>query len=369
MQIPFLDLRFQNNSVKDEITAAFGLLLEESNYILGKQVSKFEDHCNHYFNSKYTVGVGNGLDAIILSLRAAGISVGDEVIVPANTYIATWIAVTQVGAQIIPVEPNRDTLNIDVSKIEEKITSNTKAIIPVHLFGNPCEMSTILSIAKKNNLIVIEDNAQAQGAEIYGVKTGSIGDFGATSLYPGKNLGALGDAGIIFTQKHEYDQTLRKLRNYGSNVKYQNEIIGTNSRLDELQAAMLNIKIKYLDTWNNTRINIAINYLKNLGEIPQIKFQQVLTNHKSVYHQFVILTNERDKLQDYLRNKGIQTLIHYPIPPHLQGAYSHLNFKLNSFPITETIANNCLSLPIFPGLDEEKIEFIIQSIKIFYGSN
>ena len=361
-QIPFLDLSFQNDQLSNEYEEALREILKDSNYILGSRVGAFERACCNYFDSKYTIGVANGMDAILLSLKAAGIGPGDEVLVPSNTYIATWLAITHAGATIVPVEPDFDTFNMDVKKIEQAITKNTKAVIPVHLYGNPCDMLALMAIAVKYNLIVIEDNAQAQGATINEKKTGTFGHFGATSLYPGKNLGALGDAGIVLTQYKTYDTKLRELRNYGSDKKYYNEEIGYNSRLDELQAAFLCIKIKKLDEWNAERTAIASKYQLLLEKVEAIKFQKVMTDHKSVFHILCILAADRDALMASLNDNGIGTLIHYPVPSHLQNAYISLNFKQGRFPMAELMANNCLSLPIYPGLSDDQIGFIADII-------
>ncbi|MBK9735170.1 MAG: DegT/DnrJ/EryC1/StrS family aminotransferase [Saprospiraceae bacterium] len=366
MQIPFLDLSLQNDRLKMEYMEALGDVLNESNYILGERVAMFEHACCDYFGSKYSIGVANGMDAILLSLKAAGIGPGDEVIVPAHTYIATWLAVTHAGAKIVPVEPDTETFNIDAKKIEQAITKNTKAIIPVHLYGNPCDMVSIMAIANAFNLIVIEDNAQAQGADIGGKKTGTFGHFGATSLYPGKNLGALGDAGIVLTQQKTYNTSLRKLRNYGSDIKYYNDIIGYNSRLDELQAAFLSIKIKKLDEWNSERVVMASKYTLLLEKVEAIKFQRVMTNHKCVFHILCIVAEDRNALMSRLKDNGIGTLMHYPVPPHLQNVYMPLNFKRGSFPNSEKIANSCLSLPLYPGLSDDQLSFVADIIKKHY---
>jgi dTDP-4-amino-4,6-dideoxygalactose transaminase len=297
--------------------------------------------------------VSNGLDALVLSLRALGIGPGDEVIVPSNTYIATALAVSQVGATPVFVEPRMETYNINPELIPSKITKKTKAIMPVHLYGQACEMDEILEIAKTHNLFVIEDNAQAHLSSFNGRLTGSFGDINGTSFYPGKNLGALGDAGAITTNNGELAIRIKRLRNYGSEVKYYNEEIGYNNRLDEMQAAFLRVKLKYLQDWTQQRKEIAAWYNEVLKDKNWI-LPKVHPDADHVYHLYVIRTSNRDEVAEELKQEGIQTMIHYPIPPHLQKAYRHLGFKKGDFPIAEEIANTCLSLPIWPGMDTTK---------------
>jgi len=306
------------------------------------------------------------LDAIIIALKTLNIGKGDSVIVPSNTYIATWLAVSYVGAEIIPVEPHPKTYNIDPTKIESAIQSNTKVIIPVHLYGQICEMDKIMAIAQKYNLFVIEDNAQAQGTYFKGKISGSWGHINATSFYPGKNLGALGDAGAITTNDEHLAQKAKTIRNYGSQKKYYNEVKGINSRLDELQAAFLKVKLKYLDEWNKERNQIAQWYYDYLKEIDEIILPTIHPDATSNYHLFVIRTPKRNELQEYLHQHQIGTLIHYPVPPHLQEAYKELGYKKGAFPIAEEIADTCLSLPMYPGLSKENVEYIAQTIKNFF---
>ena len=368
MEIPFLDLSRSHGYLKSEFEAEISKVIENSYFVLGKKVSDFEDAFALYCNSKHGIGVGNGLDALIISLKALNIKKGDEVLVPSNTYIATWLAVSAIEGTCVPVEPDIDTYNIDASKIEEKITAKTKAIIPVHLYGQPCEMDKILAVCKKHSLKIVEDNAQAQGATFNGITTGNFGDINATSLYPGKNLGALGDAGIITTNNTDLAAKAKLIRNYGSDKKYHNEIIGMNSRLDEIHAAVLCIKLKELDKWNKDRTRIANYYLENLNNVGDLKLPKTINNANHVYHQFVIRTNHRDQLQTYLSEKGIGNLIHYPIPPHLQKAYAFLNFKMGDFPIAEKIAKECLSLPCFPFLTIAEQAYICTCLKDFYSN-
>lgn len=364
--IPFLSFEKMHQSIKSEIQSAFDKVYDSYWYILGKNVEEFEKAYAQYSKVNYCVGVGNGLDAIIIALKTLNIGKGDSVIVPSNTYIATWLAVSYVGAEIIPVEPNSKTYNIDPTKIESAIQSNTKAIIPVHLYGQICEMDKIMAIAQKYNLFVIEDNAQAQGTYFKGKISGSWGHINATSFYPGKNLGALGDAGAITTNDEHLAQKAKTIRNYGSQKKYYNEVKGINSRLDELQAAFLKVKLKYLDEWNKERNQIAQWYYDYLKEIDEITLPTIHPDATSNYHLFVIRTLKRNELQEYLHQHQIGTLIHYPVPPHLQEAYKELGYKKGSFPIAEEIADTCLSLPMYPGLSKENVEYIAQTIKNFF---
>lgn len=364
LNIPFYNLTICHEQIRKSLLEAFEATLDGSDFILGEHVRKFESNFSTYTNSAFAIGVSNGLDALILSLKALGVGVGDEVIIPAHTYIATALAVTAVGGKPVLVEPNEDTFNIDVSKIEEVITSRTKVIIAVHLYGNPADMDEILCLADKHNLKVIEDNAQAQGAKYKGKVTGGIGHLGATSLYPGKNLGALGDAGVITTSDPSYFRKIMLLRNYGSIKKYSHEIIGFNMRLDELQAALLNVKIQYLELWNSQRNEIAQFYFSNIQN-ELIKLPRTETFNYAVFHQFVVRSQRRDDLVRFLKLKGIETLIHYPTPIHLQKAYSGLNLKKGSLPITETLSEQILSIPIWPGLDMSSLNYIVDSLNEF----
>jgi dTDP-4-amino-4,6-dideoxygalactose transaminase len=368
MNIPFLSFNDINKSIKDDLKKQFDLFIDDGWYILGNKLKAFESEYAEYSDTTYCSGVGNGLDALIISLKALGIGPGDEVIVPSNTYIATWLAVSYVGATPIPVEPRIETYNINPEEIENKITSKTKAIMPVHLYGQACEMDDIMSIANKHGLYVIEDNAQAQGATYKNKKTGSFGNINATSFYPGKNLGAFGDAGAITTNDEKLYRFTNVYRNYGSEKKYYNEIKGINSRLDEMQAMFLSLKLKKLNEWNIERLEIANNYHQLLNNVDGITLPQLATNATSVYHLYVIRTDQRDELQAYLTQNGIGTLIHYPVPAHLQSAYSELNYKTGDFPIAEKIASTCLSLPIYPGLTNEQLVYISDVIKKFFNA-
>lgn len=344
----------------------FNDFLQSQWYVLGEGVKSFEKELSAFHSVPYAVGVASGLDALNISLKVLGIGQGDEVIVPSNTYIATWLAVTQVGADIVPVEADIHTYNIDPKKIEKAITENTKAIIPVHLYGLSCDMNAIMDIANKNGLYVIEDNAQAIGAIHEGQRTGSYGHINAFSFYPGKNLGALGDAGAIVTDNKQWAEKARSLRNYGSAIKYYNEEIGMNSRLDELQARLLSVKLPYIDEWNEERRKIAKRYQDGLSAIPDIILPVPDDSGNHVFHIYSIRTSKRDELQSFLKEKGIQTMIHYPVPPHLQKAYYHLGYQKGDFPLAEEIANTQLSLPIYPGLSSEKVDYVIEKVCQFF---
>jgi dTDP-4-amino-4,6-dideoxygalactose transaminase len=364
-EIPFLSLESQHRAVRSEILAAMEKVVAANSFVLGKALAAFESEYAAYHQVAHCAGVANGLDAIYLSLKALGIKEGDEVIVPSNTYIATWLAVAMCGATIVPVEPDLATYNIDITKIEEAITPRTKCIIPVHLFGQACQMDELMSLAKKHSLFVVEDNAQAHGATYNSKKTGSFGSVNATSFYPTKNLGALGDGGAITTNDKVLYDKICALRNYGSIVKYLNEVVGVNSRLDELQAAVLSVKLKYLDAWTEERRSIAKMYLTELQGVGDLILPITAMRCKHVYHVFTVRTEQRDQLQEYLLGKGIHTLIHYPVPPHLQKAFGHLNFKRGFFPIAEKLADTSLSLPIWPGLKKAQVEFICECVRRF----
>jgi dTDP-4-amino-4,6-dideoxygalactose transaminase len=365
MNIPFLNFEPMHNEVRDELQSAFNDVLKSNWFVLGNHVSQFEEDYSKFNQVNHVVGVSNGLDALHLSLLALGISKGDEVIVPSNTYIATVLAVSYVGAIPVFVEPNIETYNIDVEKIEAAITSKTRAIMPVHLFGQACQMDRIMEIANKYNLFIIEDNAQSQGALFNGKMTGSFGKINGTSFYPGKNLGALGDAGAVTTDDEGLASKIRVLRNYGSNKKYYNETIGYNMRLDELQAAFLSVKLKYLAKWTAQRQEIASYYNEYLKDIPGLILPKTADNATHSYHLYVIRTNKRDELQKHLTENGIGTMIHYPIPPHLQEAYSHLGYQRGDFPIAEELADTMLSLPMWPGMDKEMISKLTEVIITF----
>ena len=362
--ISFLDLKTINSQYKEEIQASIKRVLDSGWYILGKEIGEFEREFGNYCGAQHCIGVANGLDALILIIRAYDIGAGDEIIVPANTYIASILAITANGATPVLVEPDINTYNIDLTKIEEKITTKTKAILAVHLYGQTADMEKINKIAEKYGLIVIEDSAQAHGAYFNNKRTGNLGDASGFSFYPGKNLGALGDGGAITTNNDELAEKLRALRNYGSHVKYENIVKGVNSRLDEIQAAVLRIKLKYLDEDNDKRRLVAKFYRDHITN-QQIILPSVSNEDSHVWHLFVIRTSNREKLQNYLMENNIQTIIHYPIPPHKQKAYSEWSeLKL---PITEKIHNEVLSLPISPIIKKQEIEKVVEIINKYNG--
>lgn len=361
MNIPFLDLRTAYLELRDEIDQAVLNSMGSGWYILGPEVEVFEKDFAQFCETEHAIGVGNGLDALHLALRAMDIGPGDEVIVPSNTYIATWLAVSQCGATPMPVEPDAATYNIDPTRIESAITARTKAIIPVHLYGQPADLDPILEIAGKYGLRVLEDGAQAHGARYKGKRLGAHGDAVAWSFYPGKNLGALGDGGAVTTNDAKLASRLRTLRNYGSRVKYVNEEQGYNSRLDPIQAAILSVKLRHLDEWNERRRNIASHYLGNLKNLG-LTLPLVPEWAEPVWHLFVVRHSKRDNLQQKLNEAGIGTLIHYPIPPHLQQAYADLGYQRGSFPIAEAMADEVLSLPMGPHLDGAQRDKVIAAI-------
>jgi dTDP-4-amino-4,6-dideoxygalactose transaminase len=362
MNIPFLDLKSPHVELRDELREAFERVLDSGWYIQGNELKQFEKEFADYCEVEHCIGVGNGLDALHLILRAYGIGKDDEVIVPSNTYIATWLAASYADATPIPVEPDVRTYNLDPTKIEAEITSRTKAIIVVHLYGQPADMDSINAIAKKHNLKVIEDAAQAHGARYKGKRVGTLGDAAGFSFYPGKNLGAIGDGGAVTTNDAELAQRIRVLGNYGSQVKYHNEVKGYNSRLDELQAAFLRGKLKSLDEWNGRRKVIAAEYLSQLAS-SNLVLPYVPEWAEPVWHLFVVRTQMREVLQANLLQQGVNTMIHYPIPPHLQPAYAELNYMQGDFPIAEVIHREVLSLPIGPHLESAQAAQVIAAVK------
>lgn len=367
MIIPFFSLQWLHQSIKSELDEAISKVISKGKFVLGEEVESFEHQYAAYTGTKYCVSVASGLDALIVSLRAIGIGTGDEVLVPSHTCQATWLAVTSVGATPIPVEVT-DFL-LDPSKILHRITKKTRAILPVHLYGQPCNMDLIVRMARENNLLIVEDNAQAQGAAWKSNRTGSFGIINTTSFYPTKNLGALGDGGAITTNDEQLATFAKTYRNYGSIEKDCHTILGVNSRLDEMQAAILRVKLDHLPKWNLMRTQTAELYYKNLmgvGDIilpPQKSTEEDWTH---AYHQFVIRTKHRNSLQKFLNDKGIETAIHYPTPIHCQQAYQFLNLKRGSLPVAERLSETVLSLPIWPGLLPEEAEFISQTVSDFF---
>jgi len=377
MEIPLVDLKAQYNSIKDEIDKAIKGVLESTSFILGTEVERFEEEFADYCEVKYAVGVGNGTDALYLALRALGIGQGDEVVTVPNSFIATAEAITLTRAKVAFVDIDPNTYNMDPEKLDDylekrfarsdsRITTKPKAVVPVHLYGQPADMDSILEIARKYDLKVIEDAAQAHGAKYKGRRMGTFGDAACFSFYPGKNLGAYGDGGMVVTNDDRIAEIVRKMRNHGRSKKYEHEFEGINSRLDNLQAAVLRVKLKYLDQWNKKReknAEIYDNFLKKIGNVINPK---LLKGTKSVYHLYVIKIEEREHLQEKLKNKNIATGIHYPIPLHLQPAYNYLNYKKGDFPVSEKVCNEILSLPMYPELTKDQIDYIINKIKAFY---
>jgi dTDP-4-amino-4,6-dideoxygalactose transaminase len=361
-EVPFLELGKTYLEIKDELDAAYHRVMNSGWYILGEEVSAFEREFAAYCGTRHCVGVGNGLEALQLILRAYGIGPGDEVIVPANTYVATWLAVSDSGAMVVPVEPDERTFNLDPRRIETAITSRTKAVLPVHLYGQPAEMDAVKEVARSHGLRVIEDAAQAHGGRYGDRRVGSLGDAAGWSFYPTKNLGAYGDAGAVTTDDDELAQRIRLLRNYGSRSKYYNEERGANSRLDELQAALLRVRLKHLDEWNSRRVKFAEVYLNEL-EGSRLLLPLVAEGASPVWHLFVIRSKMRGELQGRLKEAGVNTLVHYPVPPHLQEAYKDLGTPPGSFPLTEAIHNEVLSLPIGPHLSESDQDRVIHALK------
>jgi len=362
MNVPFLDLRAGYIELKEEIDAAVARVLNSGYYILGPEVEAFEAEFASFCEAGHAIGVADGLDALVLALRAMDVGPGDEVIVPSNTYIATWLAVSQVGATPVPVEPLMSTHNIDPASIEAAITPRTRVILPVHLYGQPVDLAPILDIARRHGLRVLEDGAQAHGARYQGRRIGAHGDAVAWSFYPGKNLGALGDGGAVTTDDPELADRIRVLRNYGSRVKYVNEVKGVNSRLDPLQAAILRVKLAHLAEWNERRAHIAKRYMEGLQGL-DLSLPRIVPGAESAWHLFVIRHPAREAAQQALQVAGIGTLIHYPIPPHRQQAYADAGWQAGAFPLAEQMADEVMSLPIGPQLDVAGVERVITALR------
>jgi dTDP-4-amino-4,6-dideoxygalactose transaminase len=365
VKVPFLDLKAAYLELQAELDAACRRVMASGWYILGQEVEAFESEFAAYCGVRHCIGVSNGLDALELILRGYGIGAGDEVIVPANTFIATWLAVSRAGAIPVPVEPNESTHTIEVEHVEKAISSRTRAVMPVHLYGQPADMQPICDVAHRHGLKVIEDAAQAHGARYRGQRAGGLGDAAGFSFYPGKNLGALGDGGAVVTNDDGLAAQIRLLRNYGSRVKYYNEIKGCNARLDALQAAMLRVKLALLDEWNLRRGHAAERYLKALSRMPHLVLPQVPGDVEPAWHLFVVRHPRRHELQNHLSRAGIETLIHYPVPPHLSQAYSERGFDRGSFPRAEELAETVLSLPMGPRLSPDMQAYVISALLQF----
>ncbi|WP_340153092.1 DegT/DnrJ/EryC1/StrS family aminotransferase [uncultured Marivirga sp.] len=367
MNIPFLNLAPMHEALRDEMQSAFTRIYDRNWFLMGEEIKQFEKEYASFNNVEHAIGVSNGLDALFLSLKALNLQPHDEVILPSNTYIATALAVSYLGAKPVFAEPDINSYNINAKGIRSVITNRTKAIMPVHLYGQACEMEAIMELAKEKDLYVIEDNAQAHGASFKGKLTGSWGHANGTSFYPGKNLGALGDAGAVTTNDASLADKISSLRNYGSKVKYHHQFIGHNMRMDELQAAFLSIKLKQLNNWTKQRQQIAKWYSEKLKGIGDLILPKTIEEATHVYHLYVIRTNKREALQKHLNDAGIGTLIHYPVPPHLQECYQFLGYKKGDFPIAENLADTCLSLPLWPGLRDSEIDYITKKVKTFFN--
>ncbi len=368
MKIPFLDLKVQYKQIQDEVLPMITKSMANGAFVGGPQVAGFEEEFARFCETSYCIGVSSGTDALRFALMAVGVGPGDEVITVPNTFIATTEAVSQVGATPVFVDIYPDTYDIDVSKVEEKITSKTKAIIPVHMYGQPADMDQVLKIAKKNDIDVIEDACQAHGALYKDRKAGSLGTAGCFSFYPGKNLGAYGEGGAVVTNDEEIADKIRVIRDHGQAKKYYHDMEGYNGRLDAIQAGVLRIKLKRLSDWNNARRKNAACYNEFLSVLPAAKIPTEAEFAESVYHLYVILVDDRDGLQKHLSEKGVATGLHYPLPLHLQKAYDHLGYKKGDFPVTEDVAERLLSLPMFPELTREQIEYVATSINEFLNN-
>ncbi|HJB45648.1 MAG TPA: DegT/DnrJ/EryC1/StrS family aminotransferase [Candidatus Mediterraneibacter surreyensis] len=364
MKIPFVSFKPMEQELEKELNNAFQRVFAKSWYIHGPEDEAFEKAFAKYNGIKYCAGVGNGLDSLMLIMKALGLGKGDEVIIPANTYIATSLAISYVDAKPIFVDPNINTFNMDIDKIENAITNRTKAIVPVHLYGQPCDMDSIMKIANKYNLSIIEDCAQAHGAKYKGKKVGTFGNAAGFSFYPGKNLGALGDAGAVISNDKNIIEKIRALGNYGSDYKYHHIYKGNNSRLDELQAAFLLAKIPYLDKMNAERKKIAKLYIDGIQN-PEITVPKIIEGADPVWHIFGIRCQRRDELENYLNENGIETNKHYPIPIHLQKCYRELGFKEGDYPVAEEISRTELSIPLYYGMTESQIQYVIDKINKF----
>ena len=364
MEVPFVSFRPVEQELNDELRSAFDRVYANSWYVRGEEDERFEKAFADYCGVRFCIGVGNGLDALMLALKALGIGPGDEVIVPSNTYIATALAVTYVGAVPVFVEPDRRTFNMDPEQLEAAITEKTRAIMPVHLYGQACDMDRIVDVAEKHQLYIVEDCAQAHGATYKGKKVGTFGDLAGFSFYPGKNLGALGDGGAVTTSSEGLAEKVRALGNYGSDYKYHHILKGNNSRLDELQAAFLSAKLPHLDRMNTERRKIADRYLNKIKN-PKVVLPFVLDACTPVWHVFAIRCKDRDRLEKYLNDRGIRTNKHYPTPIHLQECYRDLGFKRGAFPIAEEISSTELSLPMYYGMTTEQIDYVIDAVNGF----
>jgi dTDP-4-amino-4,6-dideoxygalactose transaminase len=365
--VPFISLDHQHTAIRTSVLEALTNVYDKNWFILGKELESFENEYAQFSNSAHCIGVGNGLDALFIGLKACGVGAADEVIVPSHTFLATWLAVTRTGATIVPVEPDPITFNLDTERLHAAITAKTKAIIPVHLYGQACDMS-FTEEAHRRQIFVVEDNAQAHGATWNGKITGSVGDISATSFYPIKNLGAAGDGGAIVTNNDKLAAYARRYRNYGFTKKNVADLQGVNSRLDEIQAAILRIKLRHLKEWNADRYRLAQIYHQQLSSVGAIQLPGSTLNSTHVFHLFVIKTSKRNELRNYLLSRQIETSIHYPLPPHLQESCKNLGFRKGEFPVAEEIAETSLSLPLWPGMEPTTVEYVCDTIKNFFDN-
>jgi len=368
MNVPFLDLKAQLPTIRTEIEERFSRIMDDTAFVCGREVQEFEKTFSKLHGVNYTVGLSSGTDGNHISMLCCEIGKGDEVIVPCNTFIATAEGISHSGATPVFVDVDETTYNINIKKIDDKITQYTKAVNPVHLFGQPADLNPIKKIAKKNDFFVVEDAAQAHLAEYHNKRVGGIGQIASWSFYPGKNLGAWGEAGAITTNDEEMYLKAKKIRDHGSGKKYYHDLIGHNYRMSEFQAAVLNVKMKYIRKWTETRRGNSKKYAERLIDIEQVVAPLELGGVKHAYHLYVIRAKDRDKLQIFLKENGIGTGLHYPIPLHLTEAYTHLGYKKGEFPVTEKLANEILSLPMYPELSEAQINYICEKIKVFYKS-
>jgi dTDP-4-amino-4,6-dideoxygalactose transaminase len=366
MNVPFLDLQAQYRSIKPELDSAIQAVLDKSAYVLGPAVAEFEKNFALYCHSDHCVGINNGTNALLLALKALGVGPGDEVITAANTFIATAAAIAHAGAKPVLVDVDPVGRTIDPNLIERAITSKTKVIIPVHLFGRTADMDPILAIAAKHNLFVLEDAAQAHGAKYKGRVAGAMGKLAAFSFYPGKNLGAYGEGGAVTTSDPELARRVRMLRDHGSEKKYYHEMLGYNARLEGIQGAVLGTKLRYLDKWNNGRNKVAQSYNRLLQDGP-VGVPSMDNDYYQVFHLYVVEAKRREELMSFLQGRGVSTLIHYPVPIHLQKAFADLGYRAGDFPVTERLADQILSLPMFPELTDDQIAYVAASIKEFFG--
>ena len=367
MNVPFVDLQAQYQTIKEEVHAAINGVLSRSDFVLGNSVREFEEEFARFCGADHAVGVDSGYSALELILRAYGIGAGDEVITAANTFVATALAISTCGAKPVLIEIDPKSYNMDPAQLEAAITPATRAIMPVHLYGQPADMDPILDIARKHGLLVIEDAAQAHGARYKGRRTGNLGDAAGFSFYPAKNLGAYGDGGCVVTNDASLAERVRLLRNLGQRVKYNHQIKGYNHRLDTIQAAVLCVKLPKLDAWNSARRRAAKLYTQLLADLPVVPPAE-LHEAEHVYHLYVIRAQSRDALQDHLRKAGIATGLHYPIPIHLQAAFQELGYQPGEFPLTEICSKEILSLPMYPELDDESINYVVGVIRDYYES-